>query len=138
LIWKEVEPLDTENLEALIGLNSEDLGKVISLLRSDKPIHTEVRLLLAEMLDPTADGTNRLILGRRKSNRPKSSDTIIHDITVGKEAYDLRKEIGKGGYESAISETAKKNNVSVETVKKAYSLWKSVEERLENEPDDLV
>ena len=132
------QPWNTVNVDALGGLNSGDLAPVIELLRCPASIHPEIRLLLAEMLDPDADGANRLTWGYRHPNRPASDSTLIRDIIIGKEASDLYAEIGKGGYESAIKVTAEKNDVSEPTVKNAYRIWKRFQEGLEEDPSDLV
>ena len=132
------QPWNTVNVDALDGLNSGDLAPVIELLRSSTPLHSEIRLLLAEMLDPDAEGKRRLTWGYRQSNRPTSDSNIMRDIILGKEASDLYAEIGKGGYESAIKVTAEKNDVSEPTVKNAYRIWKRFKEGLEEDPSDLV
>lgn len=132
------QPWNTVNVDALDGLNSGDLAPVIELLRSSTPLHSEIRLLLAEMLDPDAEGKRRLTWGYRQSNRPTSDSNIMRDIILGNEASDLYAEIGKGGYESAIKVTAEKNDVSEPTVKNAYRIWKRFKEGLEEDPSDLV
>ena len=132
------QPWNTVNVDALDGLNCGDLAPVIELLRSSTPLHPEIRLLLAEMLDPDAEGKRRLTWGYRQSNRPTSDSNIMRDIILGNEASDLYAEIGKGGYESAIKVTAEKNDVSEPTVKNAYRIWKRFKEGLEEDPSDLV
>ena len=132
------QPWNTVNVDALDGLNSGDLAPVIELLRSSTPLHSEIRLLLAEMLDLDAEGKRRLTWGYRQSNRPTSDSNIMRDIILGNEASDLFAEYGGGGYDSAINATAKKNDVSEPTVKNAYRIWKRFKEGLEEDPSDLV
>jgi hypothetical protein len=62
---------DTENLDALSGLNNGDVEGVIRLLVGNYPIHREVRLLLADILDNSAGSEWYHRVTHRRKSRPK-------------------------------------------------------------------
>jgi hypothetical protein len=126
---------DSLNLAALEGLQDGDMEPVIKLLKEpERGIHPEVRLLLAELLEPNDEdldahprqSTWRLIAQRRRNWRPETDSFSMamlgHEIAARVDAGDKKKLV-------AIPEVCAKYQVGRDIAERAYKLWRKIERR---------
>ncbi|GAB5350753.1 hypothetical protein [Qipengyuania sp. 483] len=121
------------------GLVEGDLTPLADYFRSG---FTEIESALAKELADMIDGEEAYTpyrleaIARRKGYQGWSNSLNAHDrkMEIGVFMKARVEEIGRGGYESASSETMAKFDVSARTVASSYSYVKSYLERAECRP----
>jgi len=127
---------DHEEAEAIRSLNGEPIDGLIALLRSDRPIHSEVRALLADVLDPKGTSRFRLVMKHRQRGNPadgwmKAAEMYGIGSAVA-EAFELN-----GKFESAVAEICQRYRIGRSKATAGYSLWRDVTARLAAESKEI-
>ncbi len=117
------------DIDALNFLNSGDLVAFSEVLRGTERIHPEVRLLLAEMIDPNSKTEPGLVIKRRRAGRP-TEEKYVRDMRIGMDVERRMAAYGRGSYDAAIKEVSAEAKLSMSSVRDAYSLWLEIRERL--------
>lgn len=123
---------NSADIDALNFLNSGDLAAFSKVLRGKERLHPEVRLLLAEMIDPNSKTESGLVIKNRRSGRP-TEETYFRNMRIGMDVERRMAAYGRGSYDAAIKEVSAEAKLSISSVRDAYSLWLEIRKRLSPE-----
>ena len=118
---------DEANIDALEALNVGQPKPLAALLSSYKPIYPEIRLLIAEVLDPkgkTAWGLKFI----RRPRRPAVNDIEIGAAVIALTRTDMQ-------VEAAVAEVMHQTGLKRSKVYAAYSNLNKALKRIQSEAD---
>ncbi len=118
---------DEANIDALKALNVGQTKPLAALLSSHKPIHPEIRLLIAEVLNPEGKTAWSLKFNRRPK-RP-----AVDDIEIGAAVIALTQTGIK--VEAAVAEVMHRTSLGRSKVYNAYSHLNKALKRIQSEAD---
>jgi hypothetical protein len=133
--------LNDDALEALNGQHTDwgarpkggGMQAVVSLLRSEAPIDHEVRLLLAELLDPKGHSTWQLVAKRRRAGQLSKGD-IGRRLEIGRQiAAGISMP---GDFEATIAVAMADHRIGRSYAAECYRLWRAVVQRMAEETNE--
>lgn len=128
--------LDMDSVDAILTMHSGDFTRVAIMLRERKPMHFEVRAVLAEYLSE-GNSHGRLIFKRPRGRAPR--DPWLSVLTAVTDWREVQAQVEKcGGVEAAIRFVAENNTPrrSYETVRESYYLADRLQKRLDEDAAD--